>query len=183
MAENTPPGTTPASDADTAAPTPAPTGGGASPAAAAQPEGGEGGPLLEAVPPIDPASIQVRETPDALSHTIPLDVATLDEIADHLADEFAKPVHGFMDSHPGVRHMVTIAVHAGGAIVHQHDAAADMAMARASVMNVQKLAAYLQERFPRDIVGDVSAIDVAINLLDRAFPRSAAESGLAAARK
>lgn len=149
----------------------------------AEEAGGDGDGVLANLQtkPIDPSSIQARETPDAFSQTIPLDVATLEDVADHLAEDFAPEVRRFINTHPGVRSMVTIAVHAQGSLVHAHDVAADMTLARDTATTNTRLEQYLRTRFPQEFAGGAKPVDVIINLLDKAFPRTAAESGLAAA--
>ncbi len=139
-------------------------------------------PLTEAEPPIAPESIQARETDNAISHTIPLDKTTVDKFADHVADGFSGLIQKFEAAHPGARPMLTVAVHTGGAILHAVDAPST-AQAEIATAGAQRLGQYILERFPGEISGDVAAVDVAIKLLERAFPRPASEAGLAAARK
>ncbi|HEX8851231.1 MAG TPA: hypothetical protein VF761_17025 [Gemmatimonadaceae bacterium] len=188
---NTPPAETPAHT-----PT-APTGdagsAAADPAAATTDAGantteaiGETAPELETEadvdgPSISPSTINTRETADAISHTIPLDVATVDEIADYLDDGFAPEVRRFMNTHPGVRHMMTIAVHAQGEIVHAFDVQRDLALARDAKADTDRLDQYLRSRFALEYANGGNPVDVVIRLLDKFSPRSAAEAGLAAA--
>lgn len=130
---------------------------------------------------IDPSAITTRETADAYSQTVPLDVATLDEIADHVDEAFAPEVRRFMNTHPGVRHMVTVAVHAQGEIVHAFDVKADLSLARDTRAEADRLEQYLRNRFGDLLATGRKPVDIVIEQLDKLRPRSAAESGLAAA--
>jgi len=128
---------------------------------------------------IDPADIKERETPDAISHTVPLDVATLDDFADHVGDDFAPVVRRFLNQHPGVRPMITVAVHAQDAIGHAHDFDAEKKLALEAVNELTRLTTHVRNRFPNSAGGNI--VDTVIHLLAQGHPQSAADAGLAAA--
>lgn len=135
---------------------------------------------------IGESKVRFRTTPGALTHTVEVSQFTTDTefeaIADHFADVFAPQASAFTQQHPNARNFVTLAVHAGETILHADDVADDIRASNDFGAEGKRLADWIAGRFPNEKIGDGETFaDVVIRIVNRGFPLSAAESGIAAA--